>query len=180
MTDSAMNIRDATDADLDAILAIHNDAILNSVAIWIEEPVERPEREAWLAEHEAAGHPVLVADVGGVVAGYASFGPYRPRWGYRLTVENSVYLPSEYQGRGYGRALMVEVIARAKAAGMHAMVAVIEASNESSLRLHESLGFERVALMPEVGTKFGRWLDLVLMELRLGPSDPPAAPVRHP
>jgi phosphinothricin acetyltransferase len=167
MTDAAMIIRDATDADLDAALAIHNDAILNSAAIWLDEPVERAEREAWLAEHESAGYPVIVADVGGVVAGYASFGPYRPRWGYRFSVENSVYLASEFQGRGFGRALMVEIIARAKAAGMHAMMAGIEASNEPSLRLHESLGFERVAFMPEVGTKFGRWLDLVVLELRL-------------
>jgi L-amino acid N-acyltransferase YncA len=162
-----VQLRPAQDGDLDAILAIHNDAILNSPAIWYDEPVDRANREAWLAEHEAMGHPVIVAEVDGVVAGYASYGPWRPRSGYRYTVENSVYLDAEHQGQGLGRALLVELIARAKASGLHMMVANIEASNTASIRLHRSLGFEQTGFLREVGRKYDRWLDLVILQLAL-------------
>ncbi|MFZ2965143.1 MAG: N-acetyltransferase family protein [Rhodoglobus sp.] len=162
-----VQLRPAHDRDLDAILAIHNEAIRNSPAIWYDEPVERSDREAWLAEHEAMGHPVIVAEVDGVVAGYASYGPWRPRSGYRYTVENSVYLDTEHRGQGLGRALLVDLIARARAAGLHMMVANIEASNVASIRLHESLGFERSGFIREVGRKYDRWLDLAILQLRL-------------
>jgi len=160
-------IRDATSADLDALLEIHNEAIRNSRAIWIDNEVERSDREAWFAQHRADGHPVLVAEVDGAVVGYAAYGWYRPRPGYRFTVENSVYLRAEAQRSGIGRALMVELIAAARAAGMHSMIAGIEASNTGSIALHESLGFVEVGRMPQVGIKYGDWLDLVLMQLRL-------------
>ena len=162
-----MIIRDATSADLDALLEIHNEAIRNSRAIWIDNEVERSDREAWFAQHQADGHPVLVAEVDGAVVGYAAYGWYRPRPGYRFTVENSVYLRPEAQRLGIGRALMVEIIAAARAAGMHSMIAGIEASNTGSIALHESLGFVEVGRMPQVGIKYGDWLDLVLMQLRL-------------
>jgi len=163
-----VRLRPAQDADLDAILAIHNDAILTSPAIWYDEPVARSDREAWFAEHEAAGHPVIVAEVDGVVAGYASYGAWRPRPGYRYTVENSVYLDADHRGQGLGRILLVDLIARARAAGLHMMVANIEASNTASIRLHESLGFQRAGVVREVGRKFDRWLDLVILQLELG------------
>ena len=162
-----MIIRDATSADLDALLEIHNEAIRNSRAIWIDNEVERSDREAWFAQHQADGHPVLVAEVDGAVVGYAAYGWYRPRPGYRFTVENSVYLRPEAQRLGIGRALMVEIIAAARAAGMHSMIAGIEASNTGSIALHESLGFVEVGRMPQVGIKYGDWLDLVLMQLNL-------------
>lgn len=162
-----MLIRDAVDADLDAILAIHNDAILNTDAIWTEQVVARPDREAWLAVHIAAGEPVIVAELDGRVVGYASYGSFRPKTGYRYTVENSVYIDTALRGRGIGRALMVELIARARSAGIHVIVAGIDAGNSASFHLHESLGFERVALMVQVGTKHGRWLDLAMLQLRL-------------
>jgi phosphinothricin acetyltransferase len=160
-------IRDATSADLDALLEIHNEAIRNSRAIWIDHEVERSDREAWFAQHQADGHPVLVAEVDGAVVGYAAYGWYRPRPGYRFTVENSVYLRPEAQRLGIGRALMVEIIAAARAAGMHSMIAGVEASNSGSIALHGSLGFVEVGRMPQVGVKYGDWLDLVLMQLRL-------------
>jgi phosphinothricin acetyltransferase len=160
-------IRDATSADLDALLEIHNEAIRNSRAIWIDLEVERSEREAWFAQHRADGHPVLVAEVDGAVAGFAAYGWYRPRPGYRFTVENSVYLRPEAQRLGIGRALMVEIITLARVAGMHSMIAGIEASNTGSITLHESLGFVEVGRLPEVGIKYGDWLDLVLMQLTL-------------
>jgi len=163
-----MLIRDAIDSDLDPILAIHNAAIRASTAIWTDDEVPRREREEWFAAQRAAGNPVLVADVDGVVAGYATYAPWRGKSGYRHTVENSVYLADEFQRRGLGRALMVELIARARAAGHHVMLADIEAGNSASVRLHESLGFAHVGRLPEVGTKFARWLDLAILALPLG------------
>ena len=162
-----MIIRDATSADLDALLEIHNEAIRNSRAIWIDHEVEREDREAWFDQHRADGHPVFVAEVDGAVVGYAAYSWYRPRPGYRFTVENSVYLRPEAQRLGIGRALMVEIIAAARAAGMHSMIAGIEASNTGSIALHESLGFAEVGRIPQAGIKYGEWLDLVLMQLRL-------------
>ena len=162
-----MIIRDATSADLDALLEIHNEAIRNSRAIWIDHEVEREDREAWFDQHRADEHPVFVAEVDGAVVGYAAYSRYRPRPGYRFTVENSVYLRPEAQRLGIGRALMVEIIAAARAAGMHSMIAGIEASNTGSIALHESLGFAEVGRIPQAGIKYGEWLDLVLMQLRL-------------
>jgi phosphinothricin acetyltransferase len=162
-----MLIRQAVDADLDAILAIHNDAILNSTALWTDEVVDRSDREKWLAERTAAGDPLLVAVEGDEVAGYATYAQWRARYGYRYTVEDSVYLAAPYQGRGIGRALLVELIDRARAAGHHVMLADIESGNVASVRLHESLGFVEAGHLREIGTKFGRWLDLTILQLDL-------------
>ena len=166
-----MIIRDAVDADLDAILAIHNAAIRDSTAIWTDVEVDRADREAWLAEHRRDGYPVIVAELDGVTVGYASTGRWREKIGYRHTVENSVYVGSGHHGRGIGRALLTELIERSRAAGIHVIVAAIEAENSVSIRLHESLGFVSAGVVPEVGTKFGRWLDLALLTLTL-PRDP--------
>ena len=166
-----MIIRDAVDADLDAILAIHNAAIRDSTAIWTDVEVDRADREAWLAEHRRDGYPVIVAELDGVTVGYASTGRWREKIGYRHTVENSVYVDSGHHGRGIGRALLTELIERSRAAGIHVIVAAIEAENSVSIRLHESLGFVSAGVVPEVGTKFGRWLDLALLTLTL-PRDP--------
>jgi L-amino acid N-acyltransferase len=162
-----MLIRQAVDADLDAILAIHNDAILNSTALWTDEPVERSDREEWLAARTAAGDPVLVAIEGGEVAGYATYAQWRPKWGYRFTVEDSVYLAAPHQGKGYGRALLTELISRAREAGHHMILADIESGNVASIRLHESLGFTHVGQIPEIGFKFDGWLGLTILQLRL-------------
>lgn len=162
-----MIIRPAEDRDLDAILAIYNDAILNSDAIWTEETVDREDRQAWLDEHRRDGHPVLVAEVDGRTVGYACYGPWRSKCGYRHTVENSVYLAEGHRGRGIGRSLMVELIAHGRSAGMHMMVANIDAGNAGSIRLHETLGFVSAGTVREVGMKFGRWLDLAILQLDL-------------
>ena len=111
-----------------------------------------------------AGLPVLVAEEGGAVCGFASYGPFRAFDGYAETVEHGLYVAREAQRRGHGAALLGALVARAEAAGLHVMVAAIEARNEASLALHERFGFARVGLMPEVGRKFDRWLDLVLMQ----------------
>ncbi|MDF2444588.1 MAG: L-amino acid N-acyltransferase [Subtercola sp.] len=171
-----MQIRDAIPDDLPAILAIHNDAIANSVAIWTDEPVDLAERAAWLESHRREGFPVLVAvdaaaaDAGagaGAMLGYASLSSWHTKSGFRHTVEDSIYLRPEATGRGIGRALLGALLERARAGGYHVVVADIEAGNEASIRLHASFGFELAGTVREVGTKFGRWLDLTTMRLPL-------------
>lgn len=163
-----MTIEDATATDLPAILAIYNDALLNTTAIWNETLVDLDNRQAWLAERNAAGFPVLVAhDAAGEVLGYASYGTWRSIEGFRHTVEHSLYVRSDQRGQGLGPLLMQALIERAKAAGLHVMVAAIEAQNSASIRLHERLGFTISGQMSQVGRKFDRWLDLTFMQLIL-------------
>ncbi|WP_068275282.1 GNAT family N-acetyltransferase [Aldersonia kunmingensis] len=170
-----MIVRDAEPADLEAILEIHNTAIAESTAIWDTEQVDLDERVAWWAHRRQAGFPVLVAEIDGAVAGYASYGPWRPKSGYRFTVENSVYVADGFHRRGVATALLGELVVRAKIDGVHVIVAGIEASNQASIALHRNFGFEIVAEMPQVGAKFGRWMDLTLMQLMLpGPVNGPA------
>lgn len=161
-------IRDAQEADLPAILEIYNDAVANTTAIWNDNLVDLANRREWYAVRKAKGFPVLVAEVNGLVAGYAAYGDWRAFEGFRHTVEHSVYVEKSHRGLGIGKLLMAELIARAQTGGIHVMVACIEAENQASIRLHESLGFRFVGCFSQVGTKFGRWLDLTCMELRTG------------
>lgn len=160
-------IRDAVEADLPAIRDIYNHAVEHTTAIWNEVLIDVDNRRAWLELRRAKGFPVLVAEKDGKVAGYASYGEWRAFDGYRHTVEHSVYVDRDCRGAGIGRQLMLELIARAKAADIHVMVAAIEAENTASIALHERLGFRLVGIHREVGIKFGRWLDLAAMELKL-------------
>ncbi|ATN33519.1 GNAT family N-acetyltransferase [Rhizobium sp. ACO-34A] len=160
-------IRDAVEADLPAIRDIYNHAVEHTTAIWNEVLIDVDNRRAWLELRRAKGFPVLVAEKDGKVAGYASYGDWRAFDGYRHTVEHSVYVDKDCRGGGIGKQLMLELIARAKAADMHVMIAAIEAENKASIALHERLGFRLVGIHREVGIKFGRWLDLAAMELRL-------------
>lgn len=162
-----MLVRDATPNDLPGILEIHNEAIANSTAIWDETPADLDERRSWFDDRHRRGFPILVADIDGRVAGYASYGAWRPKSGYRHTVENSVYVHVDFHRRGIATALMTELIGRARAAGIHVIVASVEASNATSIALHERFGFRVVAQMPGVGRKFGRWLDMTYMQLTL-------------
>lgn len=166
-----MIIRPANIGDLDEILAIYNDAILNSTALWSDDPVKRADREQWFAANEARGHPVFVAENEGRVAGYASYGPWQTRSGYRNTVESSVYIRAEHHGLGIGGRLLTALIDHARSAGLHVMIADIESGNMASIALHQKLGFQHCGFIPEVGTKYGRWLDLTVMRLHLGGSD---------
>lgn len=160
-------IRDAVEADLPAIRDIYNHAVEHTTAIWNEVLIDVDNRRVWLELRRAKGFPVLVAEKDGKVAGYASYGEWRAFDGYRHTVEHSVYVDRDCRGAGIGKKLMLELIARAKAADMHVMIAAIEAENKASIALHERLGFRLVGIHREVGIKFGRWLDLAAMELRL-------------
>lgn len=160
-------VRDAVVGDLPGILEIHNEAIANSTAIWDETPADLDERRRWFDDRRGNGFPVLVAAVDGRVAGYASYGVWRAKSGYRHTVENSVYVHVDFHRRGIATALMAALIERARAGGVHVIVASIESSNATSIALHERFGFRVVAQMPEVGRKFGRWLDMTYMQLIL-------------
>lgn len=171
-----MQIRDAVDADAPAIAAIYNDAVVNTTAIWNEVQVDAANRVGWMADRRRLGYPVLVAvDGDGIVLGYASFGDWRAFDGYRHTVEHSVYVRTDRRGGGIGKALMQALITRARDIGKHVMVAAIEAGNQGSIALHEALGFQRTGLMPQVGMKFGRWLDLAFLQLILDDRPTPDA-----
>jgi len=173
-----MQVRDAAAGDIDGIVAIYNDAVLHTTAIWNEKTVDAANRAAWLADRQRVGYPVLVAiDDGGAVAGYASFGDWRAFDGYRHTVEHSVYVRKDCRGAGIGKTLMVALIDRARRIGKHVLVAGIDAKNAGSIEMHKKLGFEEVGLLKEVGTKFGAWLDLSFLQLTIDSrTDPDALP----
>ncbi|PZP41019.1 MAG: GNAT family N-acetyltransferase [Azospirillum brasilense] len=168
-----MEIRDARPEDIPGITDIYNHAVANTTAIWNETPVDVANRVAWQADRQRLGYPVLIATEDGQVLGYASFGDWRAFEGYRHTVEHSVYIRVDQRGRGIGESLMRALVERARKIGKHVMVAGIEAGNAGSIRLHEKLGFRQVGRLPEVGTKFGGWLDLVFMQLTLDTREVP-------
>jgi phosphinothricin acetyltransferase len=159
-----MQIRDATGRDAAGIAEIYNDAVAHTTATWHTTLVDVADRASWIAARQARGFPVLVAVADDDVLGYATYGDWRAWEGYRFTVEHSVYVRSDRRGRGIGRLLMEDLVARARAAGKHAMVAGIAAENTGSIAMHERLGFREVGRLPEVGAKFGRWLDLVFLQ----------------
>ncbi|BCR25887.1 GNAT family N-acetyltransferase [Aquipseudomonas alcaligenes] len=165
-----MIIRDAAEADLPALRDIFNDAVLNTTAIWMDNVVDLANRQAWFAARAQQGYPILVAEnAAGEVVGYASFGDWRPFDGFCHTVEHSVYIRADQRGKGLGPLLLAALIERAKACDKHVMVAAIESGNAASIRLHQRLGFAITGQMPQVGRKFGRWLDLTFMQLILTP-----------
>lgn len=162
-----IEIRDAALADMAAILPIYNDAVVNTTAVYDYVPRELPAQEKWFAAKLEQKLPVLVAVVDGAVAGFASFGSFRPWPAYLHTVENSIYVAPERRGAGIGAALLGPLIERARAAGYHTMVAGIDASNVASLRLHAKFGFAEAGHFREVGWKFDRWLNLLFLQKML-------------
>lgn len=161
------SIRPATAADLGAMLAIYNDAVVHTTASYDYEPRSMEKQKAWFAAKQAAGLPVLVAQVDRQVAGFASYGPFRAWEGYRFTVEHAIYVGENFRRHGLATALLQELLAIARQQGLHVMVAGIDAENAGSIALHRRLGFEDAGVMREVGFKFGRWLDLALMTRKL-------------
>jgi phosphinothricin acetyltransferase len=171
-------IRDAEAVDIGAITEIQNAFIATAAIEWTDVLHDVDDRRAWLMHQRAAGHPVLVAVIDDRVVGWASYGEFRDsrKWpGYRLTVEHTIHVGEEQWGSGVGRRLMEELVERATNAGLHAMIAAVDGENTASVRFHERLGFQEVARMPQVGTKFGKWLDLVLLERVLDDAAPPPA-----
>lgn len=157
-------LRDATAADLEAIRAIYNEAVANTTASYDYDPRSEQAQRLWFETKEKGGHPVLVAEADGRVLGYASYGPYRPWAGYLYSVEHSVYVDAATRGKGVGKALLAELVARAEAQGLHVMIGGIDAANAASIALHAGLGFAECGVIREVGWKFGRWLDLLFMQ----------------
>lgn len=161
---SGFVIRDAVDGDLPQILAIHNFNIENGFALWRYETETLADRAAWLQDRRKGGFPVIVAAAGAEVLGYGSYGSFRVGAGYGGTVENSIYVRDDVRRRGVGRALMTDLIARARAAGKHVMVAGIGLPNDASVALHAALGFVDCGVIREIGWKFDRRLDLGMMQ----------------
>jgi L-amino acid N-acyltransferase len=159
----AIPIRDATDADLEAIRVIYNRAVTETTAIWNDTVVDLDDRRRWAAARRALGYPVIVAVIDGEVAGYGSFGDFRAFDGYRATAEHSVYVAEAHRRKGAARAILAELVVRARAAGKHVLVAAIEAENTASIELHKREGFVDAGRLPQVGRKFGRWLDLAFL-----------------
>ena len=164
---SAPVVRRATEQDCTALLALYNHAVLTTTATWDLDTVDLDDRRAWLRTHNTGRHVTLVAESAGEVVGYAGYGPFRGKAGWDDTVEHSVYLSPTAQGRGLGTRLLRELIAAAREHRIHVMVGVLSSENEVSVRLHRALGFVEVARMPQVGHKFGRWLDAVMLQLIL-------------
>jgi phosphinothricin acetyltransferase len=171
-----MTIRTATEADLAGILPIYNHAVEHTTAVFEYRAQTLDLRREWFRAKQAASLPVFVAvdGVGGDrVLGFATYGPFRAWPAYKYSVELSVYVAPDAQRHGLGTGLIRAVIADARARDLHVVMAGITADNVISLRLHERLGFREVAHIPEVGYKFGKWLDLKFLQLVLeGPSDP--------
>lgn len=163
-----VTLRTAEEADVPAMLEITNASILQDTALWVSTPFTLNQRLDWFRERRAGGFPVLVAEQAGKIVGFATYGPFRSYEGYARTVENSLYVDPSAQKQGIGRALLEALIAEAAAHRMHVMVAAITAGNAASIRLHEHCGFQTAGILPEVGAKFGNWLDLLLMYRVLG------------
>lgn len=165
-------IRAATEADLPTILDLSNARILIDSTTWTERLESLDRRRAWFAHKNEVGNPVLVAEAGGEVVGYATYGEFRDNArleGYRFTAELTIHVAADRHGSGIGRRLMDALIDRARVDGLHTLVAAVDGDNVGSIRFHERLGFVETARMPQIGFKFGRWLDLVLLQRVVDP-----------
>jgi phosphinothricin acetyltransferase len=166
MHDNAASIRPATESDLVAINDIYNHCVLHSTCTYQEDLEPLDGRRQWFGRH-GDKHPVIVAEVDGQVVGWGSLSAYHARSAYRRTVENSVYVHHQHHRRGLGSLLLQELIVRARSVGHRAIIAGIDAEQTGSVALHARFHFEKVGHFKQVGFKFGRWLDVVYMELVL-------------
>ena len=168
----SLTVRPAAAADIPAIAAIYGPAVLTGTASFEVDPPDEAEMLRRFQSITGAGYPYFVAEVDGRIAGYAYASAYRTRPGYRFTVEDSVYIATDAQGKGVGKALLERVVARCRDDGFRLMIAVIgDSANFASITLHRRLGFRFCGTIHSVGYKFGRWLDSVVMELPLGEGD---------
>jgi len=159
-----VSIRPASRRDAEAIRAIYNGEVTSSTVTFDMVPRTLDEQVQWIDDH-AGGHPAVVAeDATGTVVGFGSLSPYRPRPAYAPTVEDSVYVHPDHQGRGVGKALLTELVRLAADHGFHSVMARIVGGHEASIALHAACGFASVGVEREVGRKFGRWLDVVVMQ----------------
>ena len=165
-----MQIRDAVEEDFDEIIAIYNEVLTNTTAIYNDRPTTCEERIAWWRMRQEQGYPVLVATDGSSIAGFGTFGDFRPWPGYRFTVEGTIHIHSSSRGQSVGTEILKVLVVRASALGKHVMIAGVDSENSASLRFLERFGFERVGLLREVGYKFDRFLDLVFLQYWITPS----------
>jgi phosphinothricin acetyltransferase len=170
-----MEICDAREEDLPALVAIYNEVIATSTAVYSSVPVTLADRRSWWQARVALGYPVLVARDDSGVLGFSTFGDFRTWPGYRYTVEHTVHVRADRRGTGVGAQLVAALFPRAGALGKHVMIAGVDAANAGSIRFHERLGFEVTGNLKQVGWKFGRWLDLVFLQRTIEPT--PGAPV---
>ena len=162
-----MLVRDATAADLPAIRELFNALIPTTTVAWRDHEATVEEIATWFDQQHAEGYPVLVAEVDGAVVGYTCWSSFRGGHrfpGYRHTAELTVHVDGRHHGEGVGRELLHTLIDEAARRDVHVLVAAVDADNEGSIAFHRALGFVEVARMPEVGRKFDRWLDLVLLQ----------------
>ena len=162
-----INILPATPQHLTGILSIVNHAILHTTAVYDYQERSYAGMETWLLDKLAANWPVIVAETNGEVLGYASYGTFRIKEGYKFTVEHSVYVANVHQGKGIGQLLLAELITLAKEQGMHTIIGCIDNDNAGSIAFHKKFGFKEAGVLTESGFKFGRWLDLFFMQLIL-------------
>ncbi len=162
-----MRLRPATPADAAATADIYNHWVTTTTVTFdlVARTVEQ--QAAWLGARSGALEVVVAEHDDGTIAGFASLSPYRDRPAYRTTVEDSIYVHPDHRGSGVGRALLGEIVSVARARGFHSVIGRIVGGHEASIGLHASLGFEQVGIEREVGRKFGKWLDVVVMQLLL-------------
>lgn len=167
MSGAEWTVRPATSVDAVGIRDIYNQAVTSTTDTFDLVPRSLDQQLAWLADH-AGAHPAVVAvEPDGTVIGFGSLSPYRPRPAYATTVEDSVYVAESARGRGIGRALLAELVRLGREHGFHSVIGRIVGHNEVSIGLHRACGFTEVGVEREVGRKFGRWLDVVVMQLLL-------------
>ncbi len=163
-----MEYRLAAVEDAEAIRSIYNKEVLGSTVTFDLVPRTAEEQLVWIDEHSGAWPAVVAVDHEGVVRGFGSLSPYRPRPAYRTTVEDSVYVDDAARGQGVGKGLLLELVRLAGVHGFHTVIARIVGGHEASIGLHKACGFEEIGVEREVGRKFGRWLDVVLMQRLVG------------
>jgi phosphinothricin acetyltransferase len=162
-----MHIREATQADLQAILDIYNDAIINTTAVYDYKPHTLAMRRQWFDDKMEKGIPVYVADINDTVVGFTSYGPFRAWPAYKYSVEHSVYVHTDFRNQGIARKLLMELIEVIKTKNVHTIIAGIDGDNAASIHLHKQLGFDDAGYFREVGYKFGKWLNLRFLQLIL-------------
>jgi L-amino acid N-acyltransferase len=165
----AVTVREAHDKDVDAMRGIYNHYVLNSVFTFDTSEQTHEERLRWLTDHRKNSLPVLIAEIDGRVAGWASLSLYHSRCAYRTTVEFSVYVDHTSHRKGVGRRLMLDLLAIAEARGYHVIIGMIASENQQSLKMSHALGFETVGELKEVGRKFDRWLNVTFVQKILSP-----------
>lgn len=162
-------VRSAVESDLSAINDIYNYYVLHSTCTYQEEPETMADRRQWFHHHDEK-HPVIVATEGKHIIGWGSLSPYHQRSAYRFTVENSVYVHHQCFRRGIGSVLLQELIARSRNLGHRVIIAGIDGEQPASVALHAKFHFEKAGHLKGVGFKFGRWLDVIYMQLNLAPA----------